>query len=174
MPGPLHAWYGLQDLEGLCDREAALRGDVRLAELTRLSPLLHAQSDGCVAASLCCSRSVDGRGVLRLDFRADVELVCQRCLEPMPYSIDETVEWVLADDGLSGDAAGQGLEVLELGGERLRPLDLLEDEMIVSLPLVPRHASIDACGALAQNLRRVLTSRTDELVGRALDVKLGE
>jgi len=174
MPGPLHAWYGLRDLEVLCDREAALSGDLGLAELTRLSPLLHAQSDGCVAASLCCSRSADGRGVLRLGFRADVELVCQRCLEPMRYSLDETVEWVLGDSGLTDNGAGPGLDVLDLGADRLRPLDLLEDEMIVALPIVPRHTSIDECGALAQNLRRVLTSRTDELVGRALDVKLGE
>jgi uncharacterized metal-binding protein YceD (DUF177 family) len=28
----------------------------------------------------------------------------------------------------------------------------VEDELIVSLPMIPRHASIDDCGALAQNL----------------------
>ena len=61
-----------------------------------------------------------------------------------------------------------------LGNDRLRPVDLLEDELIVSLPLVPRHASIDECGSLAQNLQQVPRSRDVEPTGQALEVKVGE
>lgn len=172
MPGSLQAWYSLHDLAALGDREAVLAGEFELAELTRLRPLLHEGRGGRVAATLRCSRGPGGEVGLALHFAAKLSVTCQRCLEPLECALDETVEWIAAET--DPGAASDERNVLELDGDRLRPVALLEDELIVALPMAPRHASIDECGGLAQNLRRVLRDRDGEAAGRALEVSSGD
>ena len=174
MPGSLQAWYSLRDVEALGDRGTVLRGDVELAELSRLSPLVLADEGRRVAMRLSFSRTPEGRVVMGLSFQVTVSLVCQRCLEAVEYPLDETVEWLVTESDSAAASVSDELEPLVLGNDRLRPVDLLEDELIVSLPLVPRHASIDECGTLAQNLKRVLMTQGSEPMSRALEVKLGE
>ena len=41
MPGSLHAWYGLRDLESLAERQAALEGELEHRRLARLAESLH-------------------------------------------------------------------------------------------------------------------------------------
>jgi len=159
MPGSLQAWYSLRDLEALADRETVLSGEVELAELNRLSPLVHVDEGRRVAMLLSFSRTPEARVLMGLSFQVTVSLVCQRCLDAVEYPLDETVEWLVAESELPAASVSNQLELLVLGNDRLRPADLLEDELIVSLPLVPRHASIDACGTLAQNLKRVLSTQ---------------
>jgi uncharacterized metal-binding protein YceD (DUF177 family) len=43
-------------------------------------------------------------------------------------------------------------EPFELEGGRLRPAQLIEDELIVAIPLVPKHARVEDCGSLARKL----------------------
>ncbi|HJR70977.1 MAG TPA: hypothetical protein VKA43_13120, partial [Gammaproteobacteria bacterium] len=43
-----------------------------------------------------------------------------------------------------------GFEPFELEGGRLKPAELIEDEIIVAMPLVPKHARIEDCGSLAR------------------------
>lgn len=45
-----------------------------------------------------------------------------------------------------------GYEPIILSGERFQPAEVIEDELIVSLPLIPRHARIEECGGLARKL----------------------
>jgi len=57
---------------------------------------------------------------------------------------------VLEDDSMAATAP-VGYEPIMLSGGRLQPAELVEDELIVSLPLIPRHALIEECGRLARN-----------------------
>jgi uncharacterized metal-binding protein YceD (DUF177 family) len=57
---------------------------------------------------------------------------------------------VLEDDAMAA-AAPVGYEPIMLSGGRFQPAELIEDELIVSLPLIPRHARIEECGRLARN-----------------------
>ncbi len=167
MPGSLQAWYGLRELEALGEREASLRGEVAVAKLTRLSPLVHADHGRSVAARLSFSRAADSRVAMALSFQVTLSLVCQRCLGAVEYRLDETVKWLIAESSSTAATAPDESELLVLGSDKLRPVDLLEDELIVSLPLVPRHGSIDECGPLAQNLKHVLQSQDSELASRS-------
>src|SRR5690606_28740567 len=79
MSGSLHAWYSLRDLESLADRGVTLRGELAIELLTRLKGLLHSDA-GSVSATLDFEQRRDGWLGVELDYRADVDLVCQRCL----------------------------------------------------------------------------------------------
>lgn len=173
MPGPLHAWYSFHDLAALGDRDAVLAGDIAAAELARLRAFLDGDHGRRVAASARFGRTAGGAVTLELSFEATLRVTCQRCLEGFDCPLAETVRWIVGETETPASAAAGDAELLVLDGDRLRPAALLEDELIVSLPMVPRHASIDECGALAQNLRRVLVDQGGEQASGTLEAELG-
>jgi uncharacterized protein len=147
-------WYSLPDLERLAQFERTLEGELSLGRLKRLAELL-VGTDGTVNSSLSFHTRKDGRVELRLHCAADVEVVCQRCLEPMKCTLASTVEYLLvdADPVRGGTPADDGdVALLALAGRRLNPKDLIEDELIVSLPFAPRHENERDCGTLARKL----------------------
>jgi uncharacterized protein len=149
MSGSLHAWYSLRDLESLANRGVTLGGQLDIAGLTRLRGLLHSNS-GSVRATLRFRQRGDGWLASEVGLEAEVELVCQRCLEPFRHELTETVNVVVADGDSLPATVPDGFEPFELEEGRLQPVQLLEDELIVAIPLVPKHARIEDCGSLAR------------------------
>jgi uncharacterized protein len=149
MSGSLHAWYSLRDLESLADRGVTLSGELDVGKLTRLKSLLHSEV-GSVRATLRFRQRGDGWLASELGLEAAVELVCQRCLEPFRYELAESVNVVLAASDSLPATVPEGSESFELEDGRLQPVQLIEDELIVAVPLVPKHARIEDCGSLAR------------------------
>jgi uncharacterized protein len=154
MSGSLHAWYSLRDLESLAAREITLQGELDLSKLTRLVSLLHSDV-GSVRASLCFRQRRDGWVGMELDYQAAVHLVCQRCLEPFRHDMADRVNVVLADAAQVPSAVPEGCEPFELEEGRLQPEQAIEDELIVAIPLVAKHARIEDCGGLARDLAKL-------------------
>jgi uncharacterized protein len=153
MSGPLHAWYSLRDLEALADRGAALSAELTVDTLPRLVSLLDSGA-GSVRATLTFSQRRDGWLGAALEYAAAVQLVCQRCLEPFRHEWADRVDLVLADAKAVPATVPEAHEPFELEGGKLRPVELIEDELILALPLVPKHARIADCGSLARSLAR--------------------
>jgi uncharacterized protein len=154
MSGSLRAWYSLRDLEALGVRQGELGGELELASLPRLAGLLHSAA-GSVRASLHFRQRGIGAVAATLSFDTTVELLCQRCLEPFAQPIEERLELMLVESSASSVSSvsiPEGYEPVELDNGRLLPARLIEDELIVSIPLVPKHARIEDCGSLARNL----------------------
>jgi uncharacterized protein len=79
---------------------------------------------------------------LHLRIQAVVWRTCQRCLQPMPVplEVDRGLRFVAGEDAAAALDAESEDDVLEL----VRSLDLrtlAEDELLLALPLVPRHES---------------------------------
>lgn len=166
MPRSLQAWYSRDDLEIFADRETVLSGEVPLSKLTRLDGLVHTDRSSAIAVTLVTERSSDARLLLTLTLRGTLVLSCQRCLDPFAWRIDEQTKWVVVDSDVEAAHSEAGAASLVLDEGRLGVEALLEDELIVALPLAPRHESIDECGPLAQNLSAVLSDATaDQVVG---------
>jgi len=86
---------------------------------------------------------VDQRGSLslRLTVSGEVELACQRCLGSMPYKVDVERTLYLARN----EAEMERLDALPdsdaiQAGEILNLVDLVEDEVLLSLPFATMHA----------------------------------
>ena len=80
--------------------------------------------------------------------RARLPATCQRCLEACEIDLDVTVDLLLvaSRDAQSIDDA---LEIWELEEDRLRPLDVAEELLIMAMPLAAAHADPRDCGTLA-------------------------
>jgi uncharacterized protein len=153
MSGSLHAWYSLHDLESLADREVALSGELDIGKLMRLKSLLYSDA-GSVRATLRFRQRGHGWLALTLDYQAAVELLCQRCLEPMQQELAESVNVVVVDGDSLPATAPTEFEPFELEEGRFQPAQLIEDELIVAVPLVPKHARVEDCGSLARELAK--------------------
>jgi uncharacterized protein len=147
MSGSLRAWYSLPDLDRLADRGIGLKGELELKALPRLNDILRADR-GSVSADLRF-RKRGGWLTVELEYAGTVELICQRCLEGFAHPVGARVEMALVEGG-AGECVPEGCEPLIVEEGRLRPIDLVEDELIMALPLVPRHAQSAECGPLGR------------------------
>lgn len=75
---------------------------------------------------------------------ARIDAVCQRCLEPCEVRLGQTVRLLLAGEEIAG-ASDDGAELWELDEEMIRPLDVVEELLIMALPMAAKHASMDDC-----------------------------
>ena len=115
-----------------------LEGDIPLTQMKRLLPLL-ASDTGTVHVSL--EFGIDSMAVVNLvgEIQADLVLVCQRCLEPMawPLQLNLALAFLRPDDD---EAAIPGsYEPYVVDTLPIRLTDMIEDEIILALPSIPRH-----------------------------------
>ncbi len=120
------------------DLGKSLSGTLRLDSLSRLGACL-AVSDGDVSYELRFERDGERRAVMTGTISAELVLQCQRCLEPLDYPVETPVA-VAFVEGI--DQAGRLPESLdpclvEEGGVSI--LDLVEDELLLTLPQVAMH-----------------------------------
>lgn len=129
----------------MCDRRRVVAGRLALAAFPRLAPLL-ASTSGEAAYELAFSRDAEGRAVIDCRVDAELALICQRCLAAMtrPVQARSRVAIVVGLDE-SADLP-DGVEPLLVEDGVMTPTDLVEDELLLALPAVPRHAP-DACDA---------------------------
>jgi len=125
--------------------EATLRGTWPIADLPRLRDAL-ATDAGSLQYELRGGRDGQGRLALRLTVRGTLQLACQRCLGAMPFAVEIDRELALASSQAEIDS-----EPLEIAGSdwilaaKEMPLrDLLEDELLLEVPVAPRHAQCSA------------------------------
>jgi uncharacterized protein len=75
-----------------------------------------------------------------LSASATVWLECQRCLKPVavPLKVDRALRFVRGEDEAARLDAESDDDVLELT-HAINVLELIEDELLLALPIVPRH-----------------------------------
>ncbi|MEO8937630.1 MAG: YceD family protein [Burkholderiaceae bacterium] len=127
------------DLFEFARQDETASGAVPLTDLPRIET---PDSRGSLAWS--ASGSTHGRhGALRLDLSidGDVALTCQRCLQPMTESLRLRSKFLIANDEETADRMDQDDEFDVVVGSVNFDLDtLIEDEVILALPIAPRHA----------------------------------
>ena len=136
------------DLRSLARDAGALHGEIALESLARLGqscePALADERSPSVAWSARAElRNVAGARAqlwLHVQARAQVRLQCQRCLLPMHEALSTQRSFLFVSDEAEAARLDEELEddVLVLPA-RLDLTELVEDELILALPLVPRH-----------------------------------
>lgn len=125
---------------------ASLRGELALGELPRLRPLLM-ESQGVVRFGFDFERDSEGRGIVRGTLETVLRLQCQRCLRVMDHPVSATLAMAAVAGLDEVDRLPEGYDPLLLDDRQVRPRDLIEEELLLALPLIPRHASPDCLDA---------------------------
>ena len=118
-------------------------GSLALKQFDRLVASL-ADDQGEVKVFLHFYMSEDHRIVLEGRIEAELHMICQRCLEPAPFpvSTEFNLMGVLSDD--QAKSLPEDYDPLMLQEEPMALLPLLEEELLLSLPLVAYHPP-EAC-----------------------------
>lgn len=81
--------------------------------------------------------------VARLAVEAEVVLTCQRCLRPMRRTIESSSRLVFADE--DAPELPDGYETVGGDPRKLDLAALVEDELLLALPIIPQHAQGETC-----------------------------
>lgn len=133
-------------------REGSISAELPLARLQRLTGQL-ASNQGAVAIDLRFIRDEEGRRVISGTLDTTVKVACQRCLQDMDLDLHSELSLFAVDDEeefqkLRDDQ--DGVIVPEDG--MLDMQALVEDELLLSLPMIPMHED-PACNAVLNALR---------------------
>ena len=126
----------------------ALEGELAVSGLERLHDLL-AEVSGSVSFRLQGFKSEHGELMLHLEVGGIIPLACQRCLKAIPFDldVDNLLEIIpegadMSQDELEDDTR----DFLPLAGE-LNVAEFVEDEILLALPVAPRHEKCGLPGA---------------------------
>ena len=75
---------------------------------------------------------------------AMVDAVCQRCLESFRVPLEAEMRFLFAGDK-SAPEGDDGYELWELDEDKLRPLDIVEEALIMAMPLTAMHVDDEIC-----------------------------
>lgn len=127
----------------MADTRRLLEGRIALAEMVRLGESLQ-DSAGEVTVSLEFGIDNEGIRFMRGRIQAEVSLECQRCLETLRFPIDSEFALAMVRSTVEAEALPSHYEPLLVEGEPLFLRDIIEDELLLALPIVPMHES-DEC-----------------------------
>jgi uncharacterized protein len=121
----------------LAEREARLCGHLSLARMERLRASL-CDGEGTAFIDMRFQRDEQGRDMAVGDVMARLPVRCQRCLEPMEIAIATAVRLAFTDaEGETPPPAGYDAALPVDGTISLS--DLVEDELMLALPMAPMH-----------------------------------
>jgi len=128
--------------------ERHAQGGAPLAGMLRLTeglPEQPAGEDGMAHWSAQGRKGPRGELLLELRVKAAPRVICQRCLEPFAWKVDTVamLQVVASEDELDDEPQDEPDAIEKIvGSRRLDLLELVEDELILSVPYIPRH---DVC-----------------------------
>jgi len=130
LPEVLDAWR-------MVAARRCFEGVLPLASMARLRDAL-ADTEGQARVSVEFDHDALQVPYVELRIEAELPLVCQRSLQRFLYPVRVVQRLGLIRDEAGEDALPEGYEALLVGDDgALRPADLVEDELILAVPVVP-------------------------------------
>ena len=136
-------WSRPLDIDRLADGEADIDFAVPLAELPRLRSRL-VNAAGSVSGRVHFTREA-GFVVADLRLTGAAELACQRCLQPLTEPVNSSVQVALIAAESDVSRVPEHLEPVLAAGGRITVGELVEEELLLALPIVPLHGETSDC-----------------------------
>jgi uncharacterized protein len=157
-------WSTPLDVDRLSKAEADIDFAVPLAELPRLRAQL-ADVAGEVHGRVHFRRSADV-AVAELTLSGTARLVCQRCLETMDVGVEASTEVGLVATEADVSRVPEELEPVLAPEGRISVGELVEEELLLTLPIVPLHTSAEGGACVVADAPPLATDGREEEVQR--------
>jgi uncharacterized protein len=148
------------DLMATAEAGRVLEGRVAVSELQRLTPVL-TSSQGELLVEMELGKDTDGTRYLSGRIQGEVTLKCQRCLEDMtlPLDLNFRLGLVLSDEAAS--ALPEWYEPLLVGPEPARIADVIAEEVLLAIPIVPTHRDNQDCQEFVKDYKPPVGEKRD-------------
>ncbi len=136
-----------------------LRGKIATVNLYRLRDFLRA-ADGVIEYELSGAVDPEEKSLLHIAIKGKLYLKCQRCLEELEHDVDLVSDlWLIENEKEFPEITeeNEGVDCI-LAETEMDVLALLEEEIILNLPISPRHetgacsVTVHAGGEAAQSV----------------------
>ncbi len=121
-----------------------LRGRIAVAAMERLTDLL-AEGEATVETALECGLDGEGRRTIAGRVQARLPMRCHRCLQVYDHVVDSSFHVVVVESGAEAEALPDELEPFISEGGAVSPHAVVEEELLLSLPVVALHDDRNAC-----------------------------
>ena len=130
---------------------AWLDGGLPLAGMMRLAPRL-ASSEGMVGVQLKFGVDANNTKFVTGSLSASLQLVCQRCMELMSYPVEiKLTLGMIAGNAEKVRLLSEHYEPLLIESDSMDLTEMVEDELLLALPIVPLHPQ-DSCAVILEEL----------------------
>lgn len=128
----------------LAEAGKTLHGTVDTTDMQRLLPLLYGQQE-FLQVKLRFDIDMAGIRFLSGSVQGVISLACQRCLDAMLVPVQLSLRLGIVKDADAGDRLPEQYEPLIAGRDPVRLVDIIEDELLLCLPVVPMHTESESC-----------------------------
>jgi uncharacterized protein len=135
----------LRDVRKLADSRAAFEFEMPVAELPDVPPEF-GSGDGQVQAQVRFGRE-QGFAVADVSLHAHLQVICQRCMAPMPLTLEAHSPVLVVESEREAEEAPAGWETFLAPEGRLNLAALVAEELLLAVPIVPLHEPSAACAA---------------------------
>lgn len=132
------------DPEILADQERVFEGDFSTGSMQRLTKMLHSIPPS-VYIDLKFTRGALELPMISGQLSVTLRLKCERCLDTFDIEINSNFDILIKLDTMNIEGQIDSLEYYEYDGKSLDLSKIIEDELILSVPLVPKHLEISQC-----------------------------
>jgi len=134
------------DVEAFATSQSALSGEVDLQGMPRLradcAEDVAGKAEWSVQGELRQARDGQAASWIHLQAKTKVPLTCQRCLKTVEQALEVDRSFRFVKDEVTADAQDdESEEDLLVLSKDFDLLALVEDELLMALPLVPMHTS---------------------------------
>lgn len=141
---PLAKYIDLAKWEHNSDAHYEWQGDISLTELPRVYALRDSNQPDDTPLHIKLAVKKNGAVIMwRLQTDGTLWQTCQRCLEPVAVDLHTDSELALLQDETHIALLAEDTESILLDelteGDKLYLLSMIEDELLVDLPMAPKH-----------------------------------
>jgi uncharacterized protein len=141
----LDGWSKQYEFDRLADTHAGFDYAIPVGELAGLPGEVSA-ADAPLQAQLRFGRE-QGLPVVEVRLQGAVTMICQRCLGPMRQPVNTTARVALLASESEADRVPESLETFLAPEGRLTAAALVSEELLLALPIAPRHEVAMRCQA---------------------------
>jgi len=122
-------------------------GTIRLSDLRPVVDLIDEPGNAELSFSLAFCVDDQREVCIRVRVSGDVPMICQRTLQPFQQRIDSESVVAVVDSAEAADRLPEDYEPLVLSEPRLRIADIVTEELLLALPLVPKAPDSEPVGS---------------------------
>ena len=143
--------------------EEEISGFIEVAALSRLQDVL-ANTDGEIQVHLLFSLNDSKQRLIKGSLKANINVNCQRCLEPVEIFIEDDINIVLVDCETSAAKLADTVDPWICSEHKLLLTELTEEQLILCVPIVSYHRDRECgknFGYITQDSRKTTSDNKD-------------
>ncbi|SVD77096.1 uncharacterized protein METZ01_LOCUS429950 [marine metagenome] len=119
-------------------KEVSLSGQYHIADFPRISEIASNKKNN-VEVDLSFYLENDKTPCIDGIIKLDIVLPCQRCLEELHIALNINFTLAFVRHEEQGEELGSHYEIYVTEEDELKTIDLISDEILLSIPMVPMH-----------------------------------